>query len=288
MHDYHNRFLYSDAMKIIDSGFSAQARPNGVQSLSVTIALLLLTMMPLSTSARVISRDFYPDLSFIEAATLYDTFYNYIVVDVRSRYEYDLMHIQDAISIPASDSDFSQRIGSLARTSKYPIVLYANDRSDKKAHYAARELLKTGLKTIHVLDAGMSFWDKTYPQTISYSRSMQPRILDTEIAQHTLHITSFNQQYSRLEGQLVDISDYSQSSFPGKNTLKLSLDDNRKFKRIIANAVKNEQALFFADDTGLQYQWLIYSLKAAGLQQYYFLEGGVQRSNRSLANAFAQ
>ncbi|MFV2058211.1 MAG: rhodanese-like domain-containing protein, partial [Thiohalomonadales bacterium] len=58
-------------------------------------------------------RILFPDVKYISTNTLARFIKESVVVDVRSPYEYDILHIQDAINIPLASRSFIARIQNL-------------------------------------------------------------------------------------------------------------------------------------------------------------------------------
>ncbi len=240
---------------------------------------------------RGVSRTLYPDLQFIEVKDLKDKFFDYMLIDVRTTYEYNLMHIEDALSIPVRNKDFVDRLHTLKRMSKLPIVLYANGGHSKNAHKAARLAAKNNIVNIKVLDAGINIWERYYPKITVFNgiNGVTARISAKEIDKHTLSSEAFNTEFNRLNGLLVDIRENTSTSNPmGANTVRASLGNEKSLKNAIDKAIENKRTLFFYDDQGQQYQWLIYSLKQAGIKDFYFLEGGSQRARGALGYTLSQ
>ncbi len=79
---------------------------------------------------------------------------NTTVIDVRTPLEFQSGHIDEAINIDISNSDFSQRIEALDKDE--PVIVYCavGGRSAR----AASILQEKGFKTIYDLEGGISSW----------------------------------------------------------------------------------------------------------------------------------
>ena len=72
----------------------------------------------------------------MELAELYKKINNVVVVDVRSKFEFDTLQIKGAINIPLADRTFGKKINALRKTHDKPIVFYCNGRSCLKSYEA--------------------------------------------------------------------------------------------------------------------------------------------------------
>ncbi len=262
-----------------------------IKGFLTTIALILVTpgffATTVAASEQPVSRTFYPDLQFIEMKELKDNFFDYVAVDVRTRYEYDLMRIEDALSIPASNSDFIARLHALKTMNKLPLVFYSNGKLSKNAHNAARLAAKNGFTNIKVMDHGINSWERHYPK-LTIFRGLN-RIPANETIKRTLSNSIFNSQLHSLNGLLVDIRGNLAAANPmDTNAVKAPLDNKKRLKNTIDLAIQTKRTLFFYDNQGLQYQWLIYRLKQAGLEDFYFLKGGSQGVGSALSYTVSQ
>lgn len=84
-------------------------------------------------------------ISASEAKTLIDENENEVIIDVRSREEFNEKHIKDAVSIPVAIIE--ENIENVASSKDTLILLYC--KSGKRAEEAAKTLMKLGYTNVH-------------------------------------------------------------------------------------------------------------------------------------------
>ena len=104
-------------------------------------------------------------LTFDELLGMYQNNENFILLDVRSREDYDKKHLPGALSIPLEDiKDFADR---LDRDEK--VVTYCGGFHCPLSTEAAKELMKLGFKNVSDYKGGIQEWDeKGYPTETSH------------------------------------------------------------------------------------------------------------------------
>ena len=93
-------------------------------------------------------------ISDAELTEIQDT--DYILVDVRTREEYESGHIQDSIHFDFYSELFQKEILSIDKSSSIVLYCRTQNRSTKTANY----LKENGYKEIAVLEGGISTWIK--------------------------------------------------------------------------------------------------------------------------------
>ncbi|MBS1246078.1 MAG: rhodanese [Proteobacteria bacterium] len=86
-----------------------------------------------------------------------------ILVDVRSGYEFQTLHIKGALHIPLSKEKLPAAVKELRAKSSSPIVFYCNGNSCKKSYEAADLAINAGVTDVHAYDSGLDTWTKQYP-----------------------------------------------------------------------------------------------------------------------------
>lgn len=81
---------------------------------------------------------------------------NVIVIDVRTREEFEVGHVEDAINIDINNSNFKTIIDSISKQKQ--ILLYC--RSGLRSSKAAKIFIKKGLTKVYNLEGGIISWDK--------------------------------------------------------------------------------------------------------------------------------
>lgn len=224
-------------------------------------------------------RAFYPDTPIISTADLHARMGGLTAIDVRSRYEYETLHIKNAINIPLSDKQFEQAVTKLQSQSDRPMVFYCNGRTCKKSYEATRRALRAKTGKAYVYDAGIFEWAQTYPnRTVLLGKSpikTADLINESRFQAHVLPPKDFQ---AKVGGSAIvlDIRDTHQrdtSVFPFQEE-RARLDEKPRLDAVIQRAKAEKKTLLVYDKVGHQVQWFQYYLESKGIKDYYFLEGG--------------
>lgn len=222
----------------------------------------------------------YPDIPYITISDFYTGYQNndFIIVDARSKFEFNVIHIKEAVNIPVNSDDFYTEINKLAQKTKNTIVFYCNGRRCMKSFKAA---VKSKLSNIFVFDAGVFEWANEYPKE-SVLMGESPLRLDKLISSSKLkeHSVSLDEFESLIrESVLIDIRDLKERRGNGLFLLadkSAPLDNTRKLDRYLNRAIKEDKTLLAYDDSGKQIRWLQYYLEQKGIKKYYFMAGGAK------------
>jgi rhodanese-related sulfurtransferase len=215
----------------------------------------------------------------MEAEALRKDLDRVVVVDVRSRYEFETLHIKGALHIALSKEKLPAAAKELRAKSAMPIVFYCNGHSCKKSYEAADLALNAGVTNVHAYDAGLDTWTKQYPdKSVLLGKSpMQPGdlISSAEFKKRLISVQDFE---TRLEkgAVVLDVRDLRQRDvvlFPMRE-LRAPLDDSKKIADAVAEAKKSKKPLLVYDKVGKQTRWFQYYLEQQGVKEYYFLDGG--------------
>jgi len=256
------------------------------------IFLLLLTglLFPAITLAQADDypgRKTYPKIKVYETTQLHDNFDDVIVVDVRSRYEYETLHINSAINIPLNDRGFMEKVKAL-QTGPKPIVFYCNGHTCYKSYKACIKAEKAGVNNIFAYDSGVFDWAKAYPEKatllgktpIDTSRL----ISKAELKKNMLAPKQFSSQISNST-IILDIRDPKQRGlvelYPYRQE-NISLDDKQKLNRFLNKIKSSGKTLLVYDEAGKQVRWFQYYLVDKGIKDYYFMNGGVKQFFKDL------
>ncbi len=108
----------------------------------------------------------YPGVPFISLEDLHKGFaqQRVVIVDVRSKMEFDTIHIKNAKHIPLNSKDFISKIKALrAANPAKKIAFYCNGVTCYKS-YEGTELSKEGgVRDVYVFDLGIPGWAEAYP-----------------------------------------------------------------------------------------------------------------------------
>jgi rhodanese-related sulfurtransferase len=221
----------------------------------------------------------FKNVPVMEAEALRKDLGKVLVVDVRSHYEYETLHIKGALHIALNKDKLPLEVKALRAKSDVPIVFYCNGHTCKKSYEAAEFAKNAGVSNVFAFDAGIDTWAKLYPeQSVLLGKSpVQPGefISSTEFKKHLINVQNFEVLVEK-GAVVLDIRDLRQRDvvlFPMRE-LRAPLDDSHKIADAVAQAKKAKKTLLVYDKVGKQTRWFQYYLEQQGVKDYYFLEGG--------------
>lgn len=244
---------------------------------------LLGFLLPASAADEFPHRTNYPDLVTISADELATRLGSVHVVDVRSRYEYDTIHISGAHNIPVASASFTEELKQLQSGNDKPIVTYCNGHTCDKSYKAARKAVENGVKNIIVFDAGIfEFARKHGDKAMLLGRSpVNPAdlISKDKLNTHMLTPEKFQKQAERADVQVLDVRSRLQRSGAGLfvfNERHADMADRKKIAEMIEAAKRTKKTVLAYDHVGKQVQWLQYEFERNGLKNYFFMKGGAE------------
>lgn len=253
---------------------------NIAQILAVTL-LVLLQATSLSADEEFPARSLFPKVPTIELEALYRQRQEILIIDVRSSYEYETLHIKNARHLALNDHNFVTTLEQWRAKDSRPLVFYCNGHTCKKSYKAAQKAIQSHLNGVFAYDAGIFTWTKAYPDeaVLLGKTPVNPSRL---ISKETLekHMLS-PEEFGRRVGDntiVLDIRDTIQKNsinlFPMRqHSVPL---DNTQLKAYVERAENQNKTLLFYDAVGKQVRWLQYYLESEGVKQYYFMKGGAK------------
>lgn len=237
-------------------------------------------------SARADSSEFphrakFKHVTVIEIDRLHADLNQVSVVDVRTRYEFDTLHIKGATHIALHKEKLPEAVRALRTQSAKPIVFYCNGHSCKKSYEAAELAASAGIKNVFAYDAGLDTWIKKYPEQsvlLGQSPVKSSDIIDKDSFKQRLLSAAQFEAHVEKGAVVLDIRDLRQRDvalFPFKE-LRATLDDTQKISDAVAEAKRQKKALLVYDKVGKQTRWFQYYLEKQGLKDYYFMDGGAE------------
>jgi rhodanese-related sulfurtransferase len=245
------------------------------------LAMCLLLVGAARAADEFEGRHLYPSVKWITLEDLHAKRDAVELVDVRSHYEFETLHISGAANIPLGGRGFGEQVRALRAASTKPIVFYCNGRTCMKSYEAVLAAQKEGVDDVLSYDGGVFDWVKKYPEQ-SNMLGVSPvdltqLISKDKFAAHNLKPSAFEQRIGK--GSIVlDVRDQYQqegtSLFPAvQHSVPL---DNKALKRYIDQAKRENKTLLIYDAAGRQVRWLQYYLEAEKVPTYYFMEGGAK------------
>jgi len=220
----------------------------------------------------------------IETEALAANLGKYTVVDARSAYEYETLHIEGAHSVPLASSDFSEEVVALSEKTGKPLVFYCNGETCAVSYKATLKAHGVGVEDALVYDAGIFTWAKANPDRsvlLGETLGDPSRLIGSEQFQaHLLEEDPFFARIDRSENPIIiDIRNRDQragiSLFQMRDRHVPLSTDNSELDALVQQARAEARPMFFVDATGKQVRWLQYYLEDKQVAEYWFLEGGV-------------
>lgn len=260
------------------------------------LALLMFVVPAVQANDEFPGRSLYLDVQHIELADLAERYDDVIIVDVRSKYEYDTLHIGKALHVSLGASDFVEQMQKLRDDNPdKPIVTYCNGKTCMKSYKAARKAQQRGVDNILCFDAGIMDWAQNQPErsVLLGESPMDPDklISKSEFKSHLLDPEEFIGSNSGDKVMIVDARDPLQRAgnalFMGREH-RAPLADEKKVGEIIKTAVQNGSTMYIYDEAGKQVRWLMYRLEQQEVKDYYFMKGGANAFYKEMRESFAR
>jgi rhodanese-related sulfurtransferase len=95
-----------------------------------------------------------------ELKNLIDNNSNFLMVNVLSSASFSDKHIPGSINISVNNSDFVNRVSTVAGSNDRKIVVYCGSRECDASHTAANLLEKAGFSNVLRYEGGLADWEK--------------------------------------------------------------------------------------------------------------------------------
>jgi rhodanese-related sulfurtransferase len=228
-------------------------------------------------------RAVYSTVKVLELEELHSILGQAHVVDVRSAYEFQTLHIKGAHHIALNDPSFDEKVRALKARQDWPVVFYCNGKTCYKSYRATDKAMGAGIAQVYSYDAGIFDWSRAYPdRAVLLGRSpIDPTRLigGDKFKAHQLGPEEFASQVHSTNAVVIDVRESLQraadSLFPNRQE-DIALDDAEGLKALLAAARKQGRRLLIYDEAGKQVRWLQYTLEDQGVSDYYFMRGGVK------------
>lgn len=224
-------------------------------------------------------RPFYPTVKTINTTALQRFYTKAIIIDVRSRFEFDVIHINKAEHIPIDAPDF------IATLRKYrspqdatPLIFYGNDSGCTSIFQAALLAQDAGYNHVFVYDGGVFPLLRQSPEkiTLMATTPAEPNqvIPNNYYKKVRIDFKSFKAKSTDPTAVVIDIRDLHNKE------LNPQLDNIRSipmesFLKAVSNRIWKEKKLLFFDHDGQKTDWLQFFLQANGYSNYTFLKKGM-------------
>ncbi|MGM0552622.1 MAG: rhodanese-like domain-containing protein [Pseudomonadota bacterium] len=265
---------------------------NACRRVAVAGLCLLLAGGPVAASAQGLiefpGRSLY-DRFGVQAIDLFDLrgqLSRFTVIDVRPRFEYDILHIEGAHHVDLHAPDFLDQVRELEREFGGPLVFYCNGRQSYLSYRAvARVNEQDDIGPAQAFDAGILDWAERYPShTLLWGTSLdvsdESLISDEEFQARLLDAQAFAERVrENPDAVVLDIRSPAErdeiSLFTGREQA-VPLTEMDRLDATLRAVQDAGQSLLIFDQHGQQVRWLQYHLEERGIQDYHFLDGGLQ------------
>lgn len=234
-------------------------------------------------------RKLYPDVKHIELAALDKMGDKAVIVDVRSKYEYQVLRVKGSLHISVSQTLFGEKVKELRAKTDKKIVFYCNGHTCFKSYKATRRALQAGVKEVYAFDGGIFDWAKAYPErAVLLGRSpVDPQRLlsKKKLKEHMLSPKEFQARFGK-RSLILDVRSRLQRAGSGLFVLdgekRASLDDKAGISFYVNKARREGKTMLIYDAVGKQVRWFQYYMERAGVK-YYFMKGGSEGYFKTLS-----
>ncbi len=206
-----------------------------------------------------------------------------VVVDVRSHFEFTVMHVAGAVHIDFGDARFLEQLTeAVAGDRSRGVITYCNGTTCDKSYDAAVAAQQAGFTNVRVYDAGIFEWVRmARGRTLLFGKPVQPEDIITEarFEAHLAEAAAFEKGAGGADVLLIDVRDAQQREQTARFAQKAEwISVDRLVQRLATKAFQARaegKTLYIFDNVGKQVRWLQYALEANGYSRYVFLENGM-------------
>jgi rhodanese-related sulfurtransferase len=225
----------------------------------------------------------YPDLTPITTEQLAHEIGSSVVVDVRSDFEFSVMHIDGAKHVDLSERAFLDKLAAALNGDRSkPVITYCNGVTCEKSYEAAAAARKAGFTKVRVYDAGILEWARmARGRTLLFGKAVQPEDLipESRYQARLADAVAFEKGAAEPGSLLIDVRDGQQREKTADFARKAEwLTVDKLVRQLATPAFRTRtqgKTLYVFDNVGKQVRWLQYALEAKGYSQYVFLKDGM-------------
>lgn len=249
------------------------------------VTLIMLAIQPLMANEGTPFpfRKNYPQVKTIETKELTEQFEKFTIIDVRSPFEFEVMHIKGAQNIPLADASFPDKVKAVHQANGKPMVFYCNGHTCEKAYQAvAKAQQLASITRAFAYDGGIFDWAKTNPKLTELLNKpeLDPKALISEekFKAHLLDPQTFIERArANPAAPIIDLRDAFQSdgiSLFATRDIRTGFDTT-KLRAILNDAKQKGLPVFVYDAAGHQIKNAQYFIEDVGLKEYYLMKDGM-------------
>jgi len=243
--------------------------------------VMAVSMTTVKAADEFPGRKLYPDVPVMSTDELKQKFASVVVVDARTKYEFDTIHVKGSENILVSDNGFADNVKALRGRTTKPLVFYCNGHTCMKSYKAARRAMSAGVKDVYAYDAGIFEWTRSNPDLAVLVGQSPVRVSDLiskkDFKKRLLSANEFQKRVPRSDVMVLDVRSRLQRAgaglFPFEEKFA-SLDDKDKLDRYLDKAKREGKTVLAYDAVGKQVRWFEYYLRKKGIKDYYFMKDG--------------
>ena len=225
-------------------------------------------------------RSKFKGVQVIETSTLAKGFSKYLIMDVRSKVEFDVLHMKGAEHNPVTKITFEGNLKKILKSHNgKTVVFYCNGITCKKSFKAGMKAKNSGIKNYFVYDAGIFTWASTNPKLAVFlgkeNVDTKKLISKSDFKKKLIPKKDFLAKAADKSYLVFDIRDVAQ-----QNEKAIKTVPNLKslpFPKLVGTLEKGffkGKKILVVDAVGRQVRWLQYYLEENGVKDYYFLDKG--------------
>jgi len=224
-------------------------------------------------------REKFPKVKPMSTEVLQRDYQKVIIVDVRSKIEFDVIHINKAVHLPVTTALFVKDLAKVRdKDGSAPIAFYCNGHTCAKSYEAADQAIAAGFNNVYAYDAGIYDWVKAHPDRGTLMGKtpvpVQKLISREMLASKTLKFEEFKKKAQNPAAMVVDIREpFQRETIPQLPALRNIPSD--RFAELLKTGEFKGKELMILDAVGKQVEWIQYYLEMYGYTNYYFLDKGV-------------
>lgn len=269
------------------------SRPPRAIAAGLALGLVLGCGAAVAADLQFPHRTDYPDVRPIGAFDLHagQESGEIVIVDVRSKLEFDTIHATDAVHMPVAVKTFGATMLKFAQ--EHPgksFAFYCNGTTCQKSYQAARAAAEAGVPNCLAYDGGIPEWMELWPQqTLVMGKPLTDPagqlISKDALAARTATWAEFQAKAGQPGALVIDVREPFQRTEKGVELLAAarSIPLDVFIPNFVNRKVEQDKTLLIVDQVGHQVKWLQYYLRDAGYTNYWFLEGGAEAAVKASA-----